>query len=262
MMLSVRSKPINHFMSYSVLQLAKLAGVTVRTLHHYDRIGLLTPARKERNKYREYGEAELLKLQQIMFFRELDFPLEEIKAILSNPNFDILSALTEHRKLISLKRNRMSGLLKTIDKTIKKINKEKPMDDHELYGGFSKEKAEEYATEAKERWGHTDVYKQSQERAKKLTKEDWARMSEESDAILKAIVANMDKGPKSTEVQEQIAKHYNSLRAFYEPNVDLYRGLADMYVADERFAANYEKYHKDLPQFMRDAMHAYADANS
>ncbi len=135
------------------------------------------------------------------------------------------------------------------------------MNDKELYGGFSKEESEAYAKEAKERWGNTEAYKQSQERTKKLTKEDWARMSAETDAMLKEIVRNMDKGPASKEVQAQIAKHYASLRAFYEPNVEMYRGLGNMYVEDKRFAAFYEKYHQDLPVFMRDAMHAYCDAN-
>lgn len=248
-------------MTYTVQQLANLAGVTTRTLHHYDEIGLLSPARKSSNGYRQYGEAELLKLQQIMFFRELEFPLKEIETILKNPKFDIAAALSDHRKLIEIKKKRMNDLLKTIDKTLTKINHKKTMDDKELYGGFSKEEAEAYAKEAKERWGNTEAYKQSQERTKKLTKDDWTRMSIETDSMLKEIVRNMDKGPASPEVQAQIAKHYASLRAFYEPNLEMYRGLANMYVDDKRFAAFYEKYHKDLPVFMRNAMLAYCDAN-
>ena len=248
-------------MTYTVQQLADLAGVTTRTLHHYDEIGLLSPARKSSNGYRQYGEKELLKLQQIMFFRELEFPLKEIEKILGNPRFDMATALLDHRKLIEIKKKQMNDLLKTIDKTLNKINHENSMDDKELYGGFSKEEADAYAKEAKERWGHTEAYRQSQERVKKLTKEDWARMSTETDSILTEIVRNMDKGPASPEVQAQIAKHYASLRAFYEPNLGMYRGLANMYVDDKRFAAFYEKYHKDLPVFMRDAMFAYCDAN-
>lgn len=248
-------------MAYTVQQLATLAGVTTRTLHHYDEIGLLSPARNNSNGYRQYGESELLKLQQIMFFRELEFPLKEIQEIIKNPNFDMATALSDHRNLIEIKKKRMNALLKTIDKTLTKINKEKNMDDKELYAGFSKEEAETYAKEAKERWGNTDAYKQSQERAKKMTKEDWARINTETDALLNKIVLNMDKGPKSSEVQAQIAKHYDSLRTFYEPNIEMYRGLADMYVDDKRFSAFYQKYHKDLPAFMREAMRAYCDAN-
>ncbi len=106
-------------MSYSIHQLATLAGVSVRTLHYYDEVGLLTPTRLKRNDYRQYEEAELLRLQQIMFFRELDFPLEQIKKILASPNFDMRRALQEQRHLIKIKRHRLDRLIATIDKTIK-----------------------------------------------------------------------------------------------------------------------------------------------
>jgi DNA-binding transcriptional MerR regulator len=247
-------------MTYTVNNLAKLAGITVRTLHHYDEIGLLKPKRKKANGYREYEEEELLRLQQIMFFRELEFSLEEVKEILDKPTFDISSTLLDHRKLIEIRKKRLNDLIRTIDRTLNKLNKKNNMEDKDLYSGFSKEESEAYAKEAKERWGNTEAYKQSAERTKNLTKEDWARMQAETDSILKNIVANMDKGPESKEVQAEIARHYASLRNFYEPDKEMYKGLGDMYVADERFAAFYKKYHKDLPQFMRDAMHVYADA--
>lgn len=247
-------------MTYTVQQLANLAAITTRTLHHYDAIGLLKPARIESNGYRQYGEAELLKLQQIMFFRELEFPLEEIRKILENPRFDMAAALGDHRKLIELKKKRMDDLLTTIDQTLKKITKEKTMDDKELYSGFSKEEAEAYTKEAKARWGNTDAYKQSQEQVKKMSKEQFEQIGKEGDELQKKIVANMDKGPGSPIIQALIAKHYDNLRHFYEPNLELYRGLADGYVSDPRFAAHFKKYHPDLPEFMRDAMHAYCDA--
>lgn len=247
-------------MGYTVQQLASVAGVSVRTLHHYDTIGLLQPARRARNSYREYSEQDLLTLQQILFFRELEFPLTQIREILASPQFDMRESLRAHRHLILLKKKRLTRLIKTIDTTLKKLNNEITMEDTDLYGSFSKEESEAYAAEAKERWGHTDAYKQSQERAKKMTKADWDALSKRSDEILRGIVANMDSGPASAEVQGYIAQHYDSLRTFYEPNLTMYRGLADMYVGDSRFAAYYEKYHPQLPVFMRDAMHAYADA--
>lgn len=246
-------------MAYTIQQLATMAGITVRALHHYDAIGLLNPSRRASNGYRTYEETDLLKLQQIMFFRELEFSLDDIKNILESKNFDMKKALSDHRKLIVIKRKRMDELLATIDKTIKKINKEKNMNDQELYDGFSQEESEAYAKEAKERWGNTDAYKQSQERVKKLSKDDWQRIRKAGDELMKAIVANMDKKPESKEVQELIAQHYDGLRTFYEPNLELYRGLADMYVADHRFAAYFEKYHKDLPLFMKKAMHAFCE---
>lgn len=246
-------------MAYSVKQLAKLAHISVRTLHYYDEVGLLRPAEVKSNGYRVYEEKELLRLQQILFFKELELPLEEIKRILDASGFNIVSALNDHKKLIEIKRKRLDGLLITINKTIKKMTHDKKIKDEELFGDLDKEKLEEYQKEAKERWGNTEVWKQSQERYGKMSKEDLAKIQKENGEILQGIADNMDKGVKSPVVQTLIAKHYNALRHWYEPNLEMYRGLADMYVADERFAAFYKKIHSDLPEFMRDAMHYFAD---
>lgn len=118
---------------------------------------------------------------------------------------------------------------------------------------------EQHAKEAREKWGETDAYKQSAERAKKLTKEDWERIKNDGDNLMRDIVAYHGKGPDSREIQTLIDRHYNSLRTFYEPNLEMYRGLADMYVADPKFAAHYDKYKEGLALFMRDAMNIYCD---
>lgn len=243
-------------MSYTVQQLATLAGVSVRTLHYYDEVGILTPAGVKRNGYRYYEEEELLKLQQILFFREIDLPLLEIKKILAAPSFNIEAALRDHHKLLLLKKERLDKLMQTIDKTIKKINNEITMDDKDLYGNFSKEEMEKYSEEAKQRWGHTDAYKESQVRAKKMGKEGLKKAGEEGGAISIAIGSAMKAGhaPESSETQLLIAKHYDWLRNFYEPNLELYQGLGEMYVADERFKANYEKIAEGLAGYMRDSM--------
>src|SRR4051812_35258781 len=120
-------------MTYTVQQLANLAGVSVRALHYYDEVGLLKPARVKNNGYRFYEDKELLKLQQIMFFRELDFPIPEIKRITDSTSFDMEKALNDHKKLIKIKKDRLTSLMLTIDKTIKKINKKTIMEDKELY---------------------------------------------------------------------------------------------------------------------------------
>ncbi len=247
-------------MPYSVNQLAELAGVTVRTLHHYDAVGLLRPVRGTRNGYRQYGEAELLRLQQILFFREIDLPLDEIKEILDRPGFDLARALRDHRALIALKRKRLDSLLATVDKTIAKLTKQTSMDDNDLYTGFSKQQTEEYAAEAKQRWGHTNAYKQSVGKYESLTHEQKLKMKEDADAFMREIASHVGEDPKSDAVQDLIAKHFESLRFFYEPTLEIYRGLGTMYADDPRFAAYYEKYHPQLPPFMRDAMHAFCDA--
>jgi MerR family transcriptional regulator, thiopeptide resistance regulator len=250
-------------MSYTVQQLAKLSGISVRTLHYYDQMGLLKPLRVKKNGYRHYEENELLKLQQILFFRELEFPLEDIKRIMKSPTFDMKEALRDQKALIELKKKRLDGLMKTIDKTIKKINNNTPMDDKDLYDNLNKKEMQEYAAEAKERWGNTEAYKQSQERVKKMTKEDWARVKKAGDELMREIAASYESGEdaKSSAAQALIARHYDGLRTFYEPNLQMYRGLAEMYVADPRFAAFYEKYAKGLAVFMHDAMIHYADTH-
>ncbi|MGL5831594.1 MAG: MerR family transcriptional regulator [Candidatus Altimarinota bacterium] len=247
-------------MSYTVQQLAKLAGVSVRTLHHYDQIGLLKPARVEKNGYRKYEERELLQLQQILFFRELDFPLEEVMRVMTAPGFDLKAALNDQRKLIELKKKRLNGLIKTIDKTINKLNQKNQMKDEELYGSFDKDEMNQYAEEAKQRWGHTDAYKQSQERYAKMSKEDLQKLKEDGEKWCAKLATMMDLDPAGAEVQAMIAEHYNSLRTWYEPNLKMYRGLADMYVADARFTAYYDKHAPGLAKFLQAAMHAYCEA--
>lgn len=116
-----------------------------------------------------------------------------------------------------------------------------------------------YAEEAKERWGHTDAYKQSRERVAKMSKEDFARIGAEGDDITRKLAALSDRDPADPEVQEQIRRHYDWLKHFYEPNPELYRGLGAMYADDPRFAANYDKYKPGLAAFIRDAMHAFSD---
>lgn len=243
---------------YTVHELAKIAGISVRTLHHYDEIKLLSPKR-EPNGYRTYGEPELLRLQQILFYRELEFPLEDIAKIIGKKDFDMSAALREHRTQIESKQKRLKRLLGTIDKTLAKLAGEKEMDDDELFEAFWEKHENEYAAEAEQRWGNTDAYKQSKERTKHLTKEDYKRMAKDGNAFMKTLAACIDSGPTSERTQELIGQHYESLRTFYDPSPELYRGLGQMYVDDPRFRKYFEKYDPRMPEFMRDAMHAYCD---
>lgn len=141
------------YMEYTIKKLAKIAGVSVRALHYYDEIGLLSPVRVLSNGYRVYGQAELLKLQQILFFKELEFPLDEIKNIIQSPHFDITEALKDQKKLVDLKKRRLEEIIQTIDKTIKKIKNKTFMKDEELFDSLDKEKLDAYAKEAKEKMG-------------------------------------------------------------------------------------------------------------
>lgn len=251
-------------MGYTINKLAKLAGVSVRTLHYYDEVGLLKPSTTQKNGYRIYEETELLKLQQILFFRELDFPLEEIKQILSSSSFNIQRALRDHRAMIELKKRRLSGLIKTIDQTLKKLDAQKPMEEkdlQQLYETFGEDTIKNYADEVKQRWGHTEAYKQSMERASKTTKADYEKYQQDSDIFMKKVAATMDTGATSPEFQTLIAEHFKSLSTWYEPNFEMYRGLASMYVEDPRFTAYYENYRPGLAKVFSEAMLYFIENN-
>lgn len=246
-------------MIYTVQQLAKLAGVSVRTLHHYDQIKLLSPVRQA-NGYRQYAEAELLKLQQILFFRELDFPLEDIKRIMSDSKFNMKTALDDQKKMLELKKKRLSGLIKTIEKTMLKITNQTTMNDDQLYGSFSNDEVDQYAAEAKQRWGNTEAYKQSQERVKKMGKEGMQKVKEAGEQLCRELADSMNLSPADEKVQALVQRHFDGLRAFYEPSLEMYRNLGEMYVDDTRFTAYYDKFAPGLAVFLRDAIRVYCDA--
>lgn len=247
-------------MTYTAKHLADLAGVSVRTLHWYDELGLLKPARDEKNGYRTYGEKDLLVLQQILFFRELEIPLKDIARIVADPGFDMAAALKDHRRVLMAKHGRLDSLIATLTKTVRHMEQDERMTDEELYEGFSKEEIEEMKREAKARWGNTDAYRQSQERTAKMTKADWQAIKEESSRIIVAVAGLMDRPVGDPDVQEQIALYHKHMNRFYDCSAEMFRGLGEMYVADPRFTATYEKVAPGLAVYMRDAIAAYADA--
>lgn len=250
-----------HANSYSVRELARLAGVSVRTLHHYDQIGLLTPSSRTAAGYRQYGADDLMRLQQILFFKELDVPLGEIRAILDDPDFNQVEALENHRRLLQLRTERLLQLLQTVDKTIQKLTKEDTMTltDEELYEGFSKEQIESYQREANERWGSTPAYAESQQRVRNMSKAQWNAVKDQGDEATRAMASLMGHDPASPEVQAAIAKHHAWIENFYTAPAEMYAGLGQMYAEDERFRAYYDKFAPDLADFMRDAMAIYAE---
>ncbi len=246
-------------MTYTINQLAKIAGITRRSLHHYDAIGLLQPKRQQRNDYRQYGEEDLLRLQQILFFRELGFPLERIKEIMTSPGYNILEALEDQKKLLRIESRRLQRLVETINKTIDKMKGIKNMPDEDLYEDFNQEEMDQYQAEAKERWGNTEAWRQSQERTKHWTKEDYKRIAAESKAHTQKIATAMDKGISDPEVQELIAQSHQGINIFYDCSPEMFRNLGEMYVTDPRFTAHYEKFRPGLAIFMRDAIAYYCD---
>lgn len=236
-------------------EVAKLTGVSVRTLHYYDEIGLLCPEQTTEAGYRLYGEKSMELLQQILFFRELDFSLKEIHDILSSPAFDQRKALENHKKLLMLKRSRLDNLISLVDKTLKGDSEMsfKEFDMSEIEAA-----QQEYAKEAEERWGGTDTYAQSMQKTKSYKKEDWAKISAESEKIYRDFAANMDKDPTSTEVQGLVAAWQAHItKNFYNCTNEILAGLGQMYAADERFQKNIDRYGEGLADFISKAIAHY-----
>ena len=247
-------------MFYTVNKLSKIAGVSIRTIHYYDQIGLLKPNKIESNGYREYSKKELLKLQKILFFKELEFPLDEIKFFIGS-DFDIKMVLKDQKEILKLKKERIERLINTINDIMRKINKEDKLKENELYSSFSDKKVKEYTKEAKKRWGETKIFKESEERTKKMGKDGLERVQIEMDLLMKEISSQMYLKVNDEETQKLIDKHYKSLNNFYEPTIDIYSGLADLYLKDKKFNQYFEKYREGFAEYMHDAIKVYCENN-
>ncbi|RPI80698.1 MAG: MerR family transcriptional regulator [Chloroflexi bacterium] len=248
-------------MNYTVKQLAKLARVSNRTLHYYDEIGLLRPESYSENGYRYYGEEAMLRLQQILFFRELDFSLEQIKTILDSPDFDLLGALQAHRKALLEQADRLNSLVETVDNTIKHIKGEIQMSEQDFYKGFDEEKQKRYAEEAQKRWGETAAT--SQKRWNAYTRDEKNKILGAMHELSKGIADNMDKGPESAEVQYWIDRWYKHINQyFYDCSLEIFENLGKMYVEDPQFQATYEKIRPGMAALMEKAMLHYCKVNA
>lgn len=248
-------------MVYTVKQLARLANISTRTLHFYDEIGLLHPSYVKENGYRCYEDAELLILQQILFFRELEFSLEEIKKIIHAPNFNVQRALADHKKMLEMKQQKITQLIKTIDLTLTKLEGGEHMKNDDLFDSFDEKQMEEYKQEAKKRWGNTDAYKQSVERTKNWTKDDYKRIQKQSQQLTQELADCMDNGFDSQEAQKLIKKHHESIEVFYDCSYEMYRGLGQLYISDPRFTATYDKVRPGLAVWLQKAIAYYCDTH-
>ena len=245
--------------AYTVHQVATLAGVSVRTLHHYDQIKLLRPSSRTAAGYRLYGETDLLRLQQILFFRELDFPLGEIQRILDDPGCDQVKALESHRRMLHERADRLALLLSTVDKTIQKLTEDTmTLTDADLYEGFSQEQIERYKREVKERYD-PKLVAESDRRVRKMSKTQWQAVGEDGKAVTRRMAEFMDRDPGDPEVQETIARHHAWIENFYPASAEVYSGLGQLYVEHPEFRAYYEAYAPNLADFMQAAMNYYAE---
>lgn len=248
-------------MAHTVGQVARLAGVTVRTLHHYDEIGLLSPSGRTPAGYRRYDDVDLERLQLVRYYRELGFPLEEIAVILDDPASDPAAHLRRQHELLNARIARLQEMVAAIEFAMEASKLEirlTPQERFEVFGDFEPEAYEE---EARQRWGDTEAYRESNRRASSYTKEDWLRIREETEGWGRRMVALMASGapadsPAAMDLAEEHRQHI--VRWFYDCPYEVHTGLADMYMADERFLGHYEAMAPGLGGYLNEAIHANA----
>ena len=236
-------------MKMQIKKFAELTGVSVRTLHYYDEIGLLKPSSVDRfTGYRYYDESSVLRMQEILFYRELDFSLKSIAEILSSPNYDREKALKEQKKLLTLKKERLERLILSIDNAVKGEN---------VLSAFDNSEFEAYKSETKEKWGNTKAYAEFSEKTKDYSKERFADINTGLEYIFRDFAELMKSGtePRSTEAQELVKKLQDYITEnYYTCTEEILKGLGQMYIADDRFKNNIDKSAAGTAEFVSEAI--------
>ena len=249
-------------MGYSVGEVAKLSGVTVRTLHHYDDIGLLAPSERSDAGYRGYDDADLARLQRILFYRELGLPLSEIAVVLDDPDVDELEHLRRQRDQLADRIARLEEMVAAITRTMEAKKMGISLNPEEMFEVFGDEDPTQHADEAEEHWGDTDAWRQSQRRTSSYTKDDWLVIKQEQADIERGLAETLTDGapPTSERAMDLAERHRRSIdRWFYDLPHEAHRHLADMYVTDPRFRDRYDAIAPGLAEYVHDAVHANAD---
>lgn len=245
---------------YTVKQLADFAGITVRTLHYYDEIDLLKPTEIGDNGYRKYDDAALYRLQQILFYREMGVELLEIKAIMNQPDFDVVGALQSHRQGLREKIKRLQHLVSTVDRTLEHLTGAGDMSKKQLFDGFSEEKQKDYERRARLEYG-PDLVNESIQRWNSYSKAHQESIMAEGRQIYLDFVAALeaDTSPTDTVLDDLLRRWHNNIRHFYEPTLEILRGLAMTYNSHPEFMANFEELHPDLPAYLEASITRYVD---
>lgn len=244
---------------YTVKQLARLAGVTPRTLHYYDQIGLLKPSRRMENGYRCYDDQALLRLQQILLYRRLDLPLAAIGAILDRADFDTFTALESHREELRRRVHQLELLIATVDNTLLYLKGIQPMQPASMFKGFSEEQQAEYEQEAMQLYD-AEIVKASSQKWKGYTAIEKERILREGGAVYEAFIAAMPAGADSPAARACVERWRKHMDYFWSPNDEQLLALADGYVNDTRFHANFERMQPGLAEFVRQAVKEYLRA--
>jgi MerR family transcriptional regulator, thiopeptide resistance regulator len=245
----------------SVGDTAALAGVTVRTLHHYDRIGLLSPSERTAAGYRRYTPSDLDRLHRVLVYRELGFPLEEVATLLDDPDADPAAHLRRQHRLLRERLERTQAMVEAVEKEMEAQQMGISLTPEERFEVFGEQDPSQYEAEAEERWGDTDAWAQSKRRTAAYTKEDWLRIRDESAGIEQRLAEALRAGvaPESERAMDVAEEHRQHIcRWFYDCPPAMHAGLGRMYVEDERFTAHYEDVAPGLAQFVSAAVQANA----
>ena len=245
----------------NVGQVAELAAVTVRTLHHYDRIGLLSPSGRTSAGYRQYSPADLDRLHQVLLYRELGFPLEEVATLLDDPSADPEAHLRRQHRLLRDRLDRTSAMVAAVEKEMEARSMGISLTPEERFEVFGDHDPAQYDAEVEERWGDTDAYAQSKRRTAAYSKDDWVRIKAEGDDVEARFAAALRAGvaPDSEQAMDIAEEHRQQItRYFYDCPPEMHAGLGRMYVEDERFTAHYEQRAPGLAQYVSTAVQANA----
>lgn len=244
----------------TVGEVAELASVTVRALHHYDELGLLSPSGRSEAGYRLYCEEDLVRLREILIWRALGFSLAEIASLLDDPAHDRLAALERQRELIGHEIERLGSLAAAVEAAILAHRNGTDLEVSTMFDGFD---PSEYEEEARERWGHTEAYRESARRTQAYGEAEWSAIRGEAEEIVREWVGLMKSGKPADGVEARAVaeRHRQHIsRWFYPCSPAMHRGLAEMYIPDERLARNYEREAEGLAAYVHGAILAGADA--
>lgn len=246
---------------YSVGAVARLAGVTIRTLHHYGEIGLLVPSERSHAGYRLYSDADLDRLGRILYYRELGFALDAIAALLDDAAMDPITHLRRQHALLVERLGRVQAMVVAIEKELEAAMSGINLTSEEKLAIFGETYNEDWETEAKERWGDTEAWEQSRQRVAAFTKDDWVRYKAETDALHSRLASGFRAGyvAEGSEAMDLAEEHRQWVGLMWDCSPEMHRGLAEMYLADERFMKTYEDLGPGLTQWLHDAIHANAD---
>ena len=248
-------------MSLTVGAVARLAGVTVRTLHHYDEIGLLRASDRSDAGYRRYADADLERLQRILFYRELGFGLDDIRTVMTDAHADAIGHLRRQHAMLRDRIRRLERMAAAVEKAMEATTMGVNLTPEERLAVFGDFDPDQHAAEVEERWGDTDAYRESQRRASRYTKADWERIKAQGQAAVEQVVSAMSAGKPadSPDAMDGAEAHRRQIDdAFYACSYELHVGLAEMYIADPRFTATYEKIAPGLARYLHDAIKANA----